>query len=264
MFLRPPGPIIPPPPPIIDPVFELTETSVWIGWASMLPAPSFSGTLEIARFTFEVTDQPAQPENATFSMTITDSTLADTNGLPISHTTEDLSIPLYGRSPFNIKIEEVNHPQAVCYGFPIYIEVLIVNDGDHTLTFNLTLTINGTVTRISHVEMEGGWTVLVLYFLDSTKYPLGDLTVDATVQLLSGDSNATDNTYDAGNLTVTIIGDVNGDLSVNIFDVVAITSIYGGEQGDSQYRVASDLNHDGQINILDVTTCTSYYGAKYP
>ena len=50
-----------------------------------------------------------------------------------------------------------------------------------------------------------------------------------------------------------LMGDVNGDESINILDVVQLVNIVlGGGSPDGYQMVVSDLNSDGDINILDV------------
>jgi len=57
-------------------------------------------------------------------------------------------------------------------------------------------------------------------------------------------------------------GDVNHDGSVDIFDVVALTSIYGSKIGSSTWNPKLDLIRDGKINIFDVVVVTGNYGKK--
>ena len=48
----------------------------------------------------------------------------------------------------------------------------------------------------------------------------------------------------------TILGDVNGDESLNILDVVIIVNLVLS----GNYDALADMNDDGAINILDITT----------
>jgi hypothetical protein len=66
------------------------------------------------------------------------------------------------------------------------------------------------------------------------------------------------------NETPKLVGDVDGDLDVDIFDVVLITSCYGKKRGDPAYNPNSDINGDGIVTIFDVVLCTSHYGQKHP
>ncbi len=61
-----------------------------------------------------------------------------------------------------------------------------------------------------------------------------------------------------GTVRVLLRGDVNGDGTVNILDVGAVTGRLGANRGDPRYDSASDLNNDGSIDILDVGIVTGY------
>jgi len=59
-----------------------------------------------------------------------------------------------------------------------------------------------------------------------------------------------------------LIGDVNHDYKVDIYDVVSLTSIYGSQTGDPNWNPKLDLKRDGQINIFDVVLVTVNYGRE--
>ena len=50
-------------------------------------------------------------------------------------------------------------------------------------------------------------------------------------------------------LTINIIGDVNGDEIVNVLDIVLLVNLV---LTGAEYNEQSDINNDGIINILDV------------
>jgi Dockerin type I domain len=49
-----------------------------------------------------------------------------------------------------------------------------------------------------------------------------------------------------------VLGDVNGDGTVNCADVSIVKSSFGTHTGQAGYNVAADLNNDGTVNILDL------------
>jgi hypothetical protein len=59
-----------------------------------------------------------------------------------------------------------------------------------------------------------------------------------------------------------IAGDINGDKSVNILDVVAVTRCYGAWEFTPTYQWPADVRRDGKIDILDVVIVTGHYGEK--
>ena len=63
----------------------------------------------------------------------------------------------------------------------------------------------------------------------------------------------------------TIASDLNHDGTVNIIDIVMISSIYNSKRGDANWNEQADLTKPyGIINVLDVLTCSAHYGQKYP
>ncbi len=57
-----------------------------------------------------------------------------------------------------------------------------------------------------------------------------------------------------------VLGDVNGDFKVDIFDVALVAFAYGSRPGDSTWNSAADLTNDGVIDIQDVAMVAFYYG----
>jgi hypothetical protein len=60
-----------------------------------------------------------------------------------------------------------------------------------------------------------------------------------------------------------VIGDINGDHSVDIFDAVEIASAYDATPSDIGWNPRADLNEDGMINIFDITILARNYGLDY-
>jgi len=57
-----------------------------------------------------------------------------------------------------------------------------------------------------------------------------------------------------------VVGDVNGDGRVNIFDLTAVGGAFGSRTGEAPWNAAADLNNDGVINIFDLTIVGTYFG----
>lgn len=48
-----------------------------------------------------------------------------------------------------------------------------------------------------------------------------------------------------------IIGDINHDGAVNIFDAVILAAAAGSTPGDENWNPRADLNEDGTVDIFD-------------
>jgi hypothetical protein len=124
--------------------------------------------------------------------------------------------------------------------------------------------VNGVAVDTASITLGGFVTNDTVCVWDTSGYDLGSYNISAYTVPILGESDTTDNTFNAVPATVKVIGDVDGDFDVDIFDVVRITAIYGVRQGDPRFDGSCDLDHDGAITIFDVVTCVSYYGTKYP
>jgi hypothetical protein len=71
-----------------------------------------------------------------------------------------------------------------------------------------------------------------------------------------------------GSVTVEVIadkpGDLNGDLVVNVDDLVLVTSHYGREEGQAGWVPEADANGDGIVSVLDLNAVTANFGKTYP
>ena len=64
--------------------------------------------------------------------------------------------------------------------------------------------------------------------------------------------------YAAGDILVTVPGDIDGDRDVDIFDIVRMGIVYGTSIGDSVYEPNSDIDDDGKVNIADPISILSW------
>ena len=61
-----------------------------------------------------------------------------------------------------------------------------------------------------------------------------------------------------------LIGDVNNDCVVNIFDLVMVARHWGSRIGDPRYDPACDLNGDGRIGLIDLIIVVMHWGDTCP
>jgi hypothetical protein len=62
---------------------------------------------------------------------------------------------------------------------------------------------------------------------------------------------------------VTVMGDINGDKTVNILDGVKMSLAWGGTPGSTQWNVAADINHDIVIDIFDGVRISLHWGESW-
>ena len=61
-------------------------------------------------------------------------------------------------------------------------------------------------------------------------------------------------------VTVTIIGDVDGDGDVDLSDLAALLGAYGTSCGDPNYNPDADLDGDCDVDLSDLAALLGHYG----
>ena len=61
-----------------------------------------------------------------------------------------------------------------------------------------------------------------------------------------------------------MLGDINGDGIVDVFDFMIVATAFGSKPGDSRWNPDADLNNDGLIDIFDVWAVAKNFGKTEP
>jgi hypothetical protein len=149
-------------------------------------------------------------------------------------------------------------------GYSANISITLMNKGDFTETFNVTVNASMTVLASQRITLESGSIISIMLTWNTTDFAKGNYTISATAMLL-GENNPDDNTFISPVIVqVAMPGDVHTDGDIDIYDIVLITSVYGSKKGEQLYNPNVDINGDGTINIYDIAIAISRYGEKDP
>ena len=102
---------------------------------------------------------------------------------------------------------------------------------------NVTITGNTTLSGLSY-----GHHSIIVYANDTS----GNMSFSGTVCF-----------------TVRLLGDLNSDSRVDIFDVVLVLYAYGSSLGDANWNPLADVNRDDKVDLLDVTIILKDYGKTW-
>jgi hypothetical protein len=145
------------------------------------------------------------------------------------------------------------------------IAVAVENQGDFTESFNVSVFYDETAIILPDgknytttiLTSENSTTLTIPW--NTTDIPKGNYTIKAHITPHPEETNMTDNTLTDGWIVVTILGDVDGDFDVDIYDIVSMCVVYDTEKGDPNYAPNCDIDCDGDVDIYDiVTACVNY------
>jgi len=146
-------------------------------------------------------------------------------------------------------------------GQAVNITVIVRNEGNSTETFVVTTYANTTIVGNQTVSSLTPTNTKTIFFIwDTTNAAKGNYTIKAEAQPVSGETETADNSYTDGTVKVKLQGDINGDQSVDAFDLAIFGRAWGSNVGDPQYDPLCDFNHDGAVNAWDLAVLARNYG----
>ena len=189
------------------------------------------------------------------------SVLAHPGGEPIDHISVDGAAYV---GSYDIGITNLTPSKTVCNDTAVSIDMTVENQGESPVTSEVILHIDGNPHLTQTItELPAGESTTLTYSWDTTPVPLGIYTVTAEA-ILEGDVDPDDNTYPPPGITITITetieGDINGDFTVDIFDMVHIALAFDSRPGDPNWNPNADLNNDDIVDIYDVVTAARNFG----
>jgi len=153
---------------------------------------------------------------------------------------------------------------VVGQGTLVKINVTIANQGVFTEIFNVTVYANSTSIASQAGTLTSGNSTTVTFTWNTTGFAKGYYTIKATADTVPGETDTTDNTYTFGTVVVSIIGDVNGDKIVDVFDLIKVGIAFGSKPGDAEWNPNADLREDNLIDVYDLIRVAIHFGETYP
>ncbi|MGB9134628.1 MAG: CARDB domain-containing protein [Candidatus Bathyarchaeia archaeon] len=153
---------------------------------------------------------------------------------------------------------------VVGQGYPVQVSMTIMNQGDRTETCNVSVYANSELIQTKAVTLTGGTSTVTTYSWITTDFAKGNYTIAAFAWPVPNEVDTADNIFSGGSVLVTIPGDVDGDRSVSVFDIVLISNLYRASQtGDPRYDPNRDIEGDGDVDIFDIVLAAGHYGEDW-
>lgn len=169
----------------------------------------------------------------------------------------------------DIAITQLESLTEIYSDWIVNVTITIKNlGGPNPETFNVKLSYNETLIQTRLISNLPPWpngVISITITWNTTGLtPYVRYILKAEADILEGETNTGNNVRTILINKVKMLGDVNGDKKINIYDIVSVASIYKSKPGDPKWNVQADLKRDNKIDIYDVVIACTRYGKTYP
>jgi len=217
---------------------------------------SASGNGTLATVTFEATTDGQTP------LHLVDSKLGDEQipPKPISHTSIG-GIVNVGMIHDVAAIDLLFSKSITGQEYALRITATVENQGSFSETFDLSFYSNQTETGTQTVvSLTPTARENINFTWNTAGWTIGNYSMSIYVWPVPLENYTADNRLVKGWVFVTIPGDVDGDKTVTIYDIVRMACIYGASVNDPLYDPCTDINDDGNVDQADVAIGVTNYG----
>jgi hypothetical protein len=162
----------------------------------------------------------------------------------------------------DVAITSITLPKTIFgWCFPFNMSIVVQNQGWETESFDVTAYVNPIHPKTKTATLPP-MTSTVLSFLWFTPYveERGIYAVKAYINPLPGELDIEDNNKTSDAYIATILGDVNGDVRVDIYDLFELGRAYGSTPSMANWNPNCDLPlGDGKIDAEDLGELGWYY-----
>jgi hypothetical protein len=221
----------------------------------------------VANIAFRILNQPQASmgeTNLDFQMAYVLTNLTDFDGNRVFH----------DRLNATVTLDSVLHDVAVTNatllktvvgeGYLMSIGVTVANLGSVSEDFLLTVYANASVIDSQTISLASANFSTVNFVRNTTGFARGHYTIEAVAEAVLGETNTTDNMYVGGLLTVTILGDVDGNGKVELLDLVRLATALGSQVGQPKWNPNADIDDNGVVNQIDLSILAHHYGQPFP
>ena len=196
----------------------------------------------------------ATPGSYTLTVTGTNGTITHSLDISLEITAHDIAV----KSVILLK-------KVIGQGYTSLVIITFENQGSYAETFNVTLYANtALICTFTNLSLMNGNSTTITFTWNTTGFAKGNYTISAYATPIPGETDTDDNRFTDGVVTVTIAGDLDGNLAVQLVDLVILAKAYGSRPGEPGWNPNADLDDNGNIALTDLIILTKNYGKVDP
>ena len=159
-------------------------------------------------------------------------------------------------------VDVVPSPTDLYEGRTVNISVTVGNEGDIAETFNVTVyfddTLIGTIT-VTDLGSKENTTITINWNTEGVP-ACHTYTIRAEAASVPYEIDLTNNFFTDGSVRIRILGDLNGDGIVDMFDTLQSSNAFGSYLGHPRWDPWADLNGDDEVDIYDEILLAANFG----
>jgi hypothetical protein len=146
---------------------------------------------------------------------------------------------------------------VVAQGLTLDIDVKVLNYGVYDETFTVTLYADATVIGMQVAAVATRSSVVVTFAWSTLGIAKADYTISAVANALPDETDLLDNALADGTVTISIAGDVTGDVWVDMQDISIIIDWF--MTSPPNWNPNCDVNNDLSIDMADISIAIDHF-----
>jgi parallel beta-helix repeat protein len=148
---------------------------------------------------------------------------------------------------------------AISQGKDLNVTIIVINYGFTTETFNAAAYFDTTQLVQTQITLTSRSSTSLSFILNTTDLTRGNHTITAYTDPVPDETATTDNTLNSW-VTITFLGDVNGDGRVDMKDVAYVAKRFGSDPSSPLWDSNADQNDDSRVDMKDIAAVARNFG----
>jgi len=252
----------------------INNTAGYAMWACAIgpssPTDHFNGSGTICQIFFTIKKTPGEGETFSCNLVLDKvgmfpTKLVDPDTGVIPFTEQNGYYEIRSGLIHDVALIDVKPFKTVVGQRYVSINITAQNQGDYAEIFNITAYCNSTpILTIININLTSGTNIRITLIWNTTGFTKGNYILSANATLVDGETDTVDNVYIDGSVTLTILGDINGDFKVDIQDLVLVIKHFGSYPTHPKWNPNADVSGDDKVDIEDLVSVVKHFGEHYP
>lgn len=155
-------------------------------------------------------------------------------------------------------------PTDLYQGRIVNINITVKNEGDLAETFDVNAYYDDTLIetiRVINLPSKENITITLSWNTSGIE-SCHNYTIRAEAVAVPYEIDLTDNNFTDGNVRIRILGDINGDGKVDLYDAVQGSTAFGSYPEHPRWNPWADIHSNDEVDIFDMLILAGNFGKE--